>query len=51
MNQDVELTPAIKKAQIALTAIGLSGIVLSFVPFTGDVLGANYYSSGNGQLV
>ena len=34
MNQDVELTPAIKKAQIALTVIGLSGIVLSFVPFS-----------------
>ncbi len=34
VNQGVELTPAVKKVQIALTVIGLSGIILSFVPFT-----------------
>ncbi len=37
MNQGVELTPAVKKVQIALTVIGLSGIILSFVPFTSGV--------------
>lgn len=37
MNQVVELSPAVKKAQIALTVIGLSGIVLSFVSFTSDI--------------
>ena len=37
MNQGVELTPAVKKVQIALTAIGLSGIILSFVPFTSGI--------------
>jgi len=34
VNQGVELTPAAKKVQIALTVIGLSGIILSIVPFT-----------------
>ena len=38
MNQVVELSPAVKKVQIALTFIGLSGIVLSFVAFTSDVI-------------
>ena len=38
MNQGVELTPAVKKVQIALTVIGLSGIILSFVPFTSGVV-------------
>ena len=37
MNQGVELTPAVKKVQIALTVIGLSGIILSFVPFTSGI--------------
>ena len=31
------MTPAVKKAQIALTVIGLSGIILSFVPFTSGI--------------
>lgn len=37
MNQVVELSPVVKKAQIALTVIGLCAIVLSFVSFTGDI--------------
>jgi hypothetical protein len=37
VNQGVELTPAVKKVQIALTVIGLSGIILSFVPFTSGI--------------
>ncbi len=37
VNQGVELTPAVKKVQIALTVIGLSGIILSFVPFASGV--------------
>ncbi len=37
MNQGVELTPAVKKVQIALTVIGLSGIILSFVPFAAGI--------------
>lgn len=37
MNQGVELTPAVKKVQIALTVIGLSGIISSFVPFTAGI--------------
>ncbi len=37
MNQGVELTPAVKKIQIALTVIGLSGIILSFVPFASGI--------------
>lgn len=38
MNQVVDLSPAVKQAQIALTVIGLSGIVLSFVAFSGDII-------------
>ena len=38
MNQVVELSPAVKNAQIALTVVGLSGIVLSFVAFTGGII-------------
>jgi hypothetical protein len=34
MNEVVELSTAVRKAQIALTIIGLSGIILSFVPFS-----------------
>jgi hypothetical protein len=37
VNQGVELTPAVKKVQIALTVIGLSGIILSIVPFTSGI--------------
>ena len=38
MKQLSELSPAVKKVQIALTFIGLSGVVLSFVAFTGDII-------------
>ncbi len=38
VNQGVELTPAVKKVQIALTVIGLSGIILLFVPFAVGVV-------------
>lgn len=31
------MSPVVKRVQIALTVIGLSGIILSFVPFTGSI--------------
>ncbi len=51
VNQGVELTPAVKKVQIVLTVIGLSGIILSFVPFTYDAKPYDVIFGGRVALV